>query len=626
MEGTTRHEPRFPLGKKPFGEYVADRYLRWSGFYEQYDGHTESGIPIGIKIVSAEWAPQTDRLAAASRPFSRGLVSVFDFKRLPAGDVVVITEVVSPTLREKLDAGSLPQIAAAGYLRDLAEACFAIDNQGGVLPLLSPESIAIREDGAKIDDHYLHALFPNGKVPIVLEYAPYLAPQMEQDPPTRSDILFMLGILYYEMLCGSPPFRGSSLSVIASTRTKDVEVERIPPAARPLVRRLLARDQRNRMSSLTDLLRSLDATLGRVTADGGPAPDLMEEILATPAAEAAALEEMAGPRLLPLGKNAQGLREFKRSADGGVMVLIPAGSFAMGTPEGRPEEGPPVTVEVEPFLIDKYPVTWEMFAGFHQGHDRSCDFCSQKTSLLPSRFMTTPQAARGVHDQTEFERRLASVNDAISRSKGEAIPVSFLTAAEMDAYAAAQGCELPSEAEWEYACRGAALTRYPWGDEPDPKRAWYLDGSGGLPHPVGLLSPNGYGLYDMAGNVSETCRDLFVKEIYEMISAGAASAEELTEGVTRPSPRRSMRGGSYASSAAGVSVTFRAGLAGDIRSETRGMRLSIRKSRAPDWMLSAFAEGGSETPEAGAGVPPAMSPGSAAAEAPEKAAGEETHG
>lgn len=86
---------------------------------------------------------------------------------------------------------------------------------------------------------------------------------------------------------------------------------------------------------------------------------------------------------------------------------------------------------------------------------------------------------------------------------------------------------LPTEAEWEYACRAGTTTRFYWGDDEALRNqyVWHGGNSSGEPHPVGQLKPNAFGLHDMCGNVYEYCSDWFSTNNYANVAANVSSRE-----------------------------------------------------------------------------------------------------
>ncbi|MBN2087612.1 formylglycine-generating enzyme family protein [Candidatus Peregrinibacteria bacterium] len=74
---------------------------------------------------------------------------------------------------------------------------------------------------------------------------------------------------------------------------------------------------------------------------------------------------------------------------------------------------------------------------------------------------------------------------------------------------------LPTEAEWEYACRAGTITKYYWGNEINADYCWYRGNSGNQTHPVGEKKPNAWGLHDTCGNVREWCMDYYREDYYK---------------------------------------------------------------------------------------------------------------
>ena len=127
---------------------------------------------------------------------------------------------------------------------------------------------------------------------------------------------------------------------------------------------------------------------------------------------------------------------------------------------------------------------------------------------------------------------------------------------------------LPTEAEWEYACRAGTTTTWYAGDDEGAlkEHAWFVANAGKKLHPVGQKSPNAWGLYDMHGNVWEWCQDWFRERYYT-----TSPADDPT-GAPAGSQRVN-RGGSWSAGVAGCRSAYRGGTAPEGRSENLGFRL-----------------------------------------------------
>jgi sulfatase modifying factor 1 len=222
------------------------------------------------------------------------------------------------------------------------------------------------------------------------------------------------------------------------------------------------------------------------------------------------------------------------------MARIPAGSFLMGSDDFYPEEAPARRVEVEGFWIDERPVAVADFRRFVKatGHvtvaERApdpADFPDADPALLvPGSLVFHP--TRGPVDLSDFRNWWSYLPGASwSRPEGPGSdvytraghPVTHIAHEDALAYAAWVGKALPTEAEWEYAARGGLEGAvYAWGNDPFPDgramaNTWHgefpwqhigVDGFTGT-SPVATYPANGYGLYDMTGNVWEWTVDAF---------------------------------------------------------------------------------------------------------------------
>ncbi len=220
------------------------------------------------------------------------------------------------------------------------------------------------------------------------------------------------------------------------------------------------------------------------------------------------------------------------SPDG--MVRIAGGTFAMGSADFYPEERPVHEATVEGFWIDEHPVTVAEFGRFvaatgyvtvaERMPDPSLYPGAAVEDLVPGSLVFS--APRGPVELDDVRRWWVWVPGAAwCRPEGpgsgvsgrELHPVTHVASADAEAYARWAGKELPTEAEWELAARGGLeAAAYAWGDEFAPggelrSNTWQgefpwqnllLDGYAGT-SPVDAFPPNGYGLYDVIGNVWE---------------------------------------------------------------------------------------------------------------------------
>ncbi len=234
------------------------------------------------------------------------------------------------------------------------------------------------------------------------------------------------------------------------------------------------------------------------------------------------------------------------------MVLIPAGEFLMGSPDSdtnaQSDEKPQHRVRItKPFYLGKYLVTQEQWEAIMGGN--------------PSQFKGAKNPVEAV-SWDDCQVFLGRLNEKFHRPHPDPLP-------------AGEGeFRLPTEAQWEYACRAGSTTYWHFGnsDLVLGEYAWYGNNSESKTHPVGEKKPNAWGLYDMNGNVWEWCQDWY----------GAYGAEVVTDpGGPATGSDRVYRGGSWYAPAWSCRSAYRYNdFAPGLRYFILGFRVSLVASAA----------------------------------------------
>ena len=273
--------------------------------------------------------------------------------------------------------------------------------------------------------------------------------------------------------------------------------------------------------------------------------------------------------LLRQPRQTQGFRELLRAdgeAEALTLLWIPPGRFWMGSPETEPErrdsEGPQHLVQLQGFFMSQTPITqaqWREVAGWEEGPGEQW---GREMKLDPSR----------------FQSKEGQENDEVHLLQGESNTdqrpveqVSWKDAMEFChrlSKRTGRTYTLPSEAQWEYACRAGTTTPFHFGDMISPELAnydgnyAYADGPKGIYRkqttPVGLFPANAWGLQDMHGNVWEWCLDEW-HESYEGAPSDGQAWVDVAEGEKSKESVKTklLRGGSWFSNPGGCRSAYR---------------------------------------------------------------------
>jgi formylglycine-generating enzyme required for sulfatase activity len=230
------------------------------------------------------------------------------------------------------------------------------------------------------------------------------------------------------------------------------------------------------------------------------------------------------------------------------MVPVPGGTFVMGSPQNEPgskdDERPRHKVRLAPFYLCTTETTIELFLEYYQ------------------ETMSTKKSAGRSRDDVDAITGPTPVYGDLTMGYGKKHPAVGMTWHNASTFCrwlskkTGREYRLPTEAEWEYACRAGATNIFGFGN--DPKRlaefAWYEANSDGEPHEVAGKKPNALGLYDMSGNVCEWVNDFYSPDAYRNAAkeSPTVNPQGPTDGSSRGAFYRNVhvaRGGDYSGSA-----------------------------------------------------------------------------
>jgi formylglycine-generating enzyme required for sulfatase activity len=234
------------------------------------------------------------------------------------------------------------------------------------------------------------------------------------------------------------------------------------------------------------------------------------------------------------------------------MVPIPGGKFSMGSPASeaghKADEGPQVEISIQPFWMAKTEISWAQYWTYMNMYPVFKQFEIKNMRIIDGTNVTDAVTAPTelYEPDTTYEYGDDPNMPAVTMTQYAAKQYTkWLSKLTGDQY------RLPTEAEWEYACRAGTTTPYHFGDDPSQlsEYAWYKENSEESLPPVGKKKPNPWGLYDMHGSVWEWVLDSYSEEGYQHLADKADLTAIQAIAWSDVEYPRTVRGGSWDSPA-----------------------------------------------------------------------------
>jgi formylglycine-generating enzyme required for sulfatase activity len=523
------------------GDYLLLELVAQSGMGQVYKAqHVHLKKTVAVKLI-APWLVRSSagrqrfrrEMEAVGRLDSPHIVTAFDAGEADGVDFLVMEYLDGSTLAELVRKdGPLPIPQALAYLLQAARG-LAVAHAAGIIHRdVKPANLMLAAAGTvKVLDLGL-AMLPFQEADFgdcggPIGTPAYIAPEQALDVNAvdeRTDVYGLAGTLHF-LLTGHPPYwPDQGLALLNALRDKPVPSLRAarpdcPRALDALFRRMLAKDPKDRPASMREVVTELERLQKPRRTFGWRGLIAASVVLAASALVACAFWAAGGISGEQKKDKQDEVAQPKKGAKPAIdLVRIAGGEFWMGgsdsDPRAKPTEKPRRKVKINrAFFLGKTEVTQAEY--------------EEVIGSNPSAFSAKgPNKAR-VKDLDTSKHPVESVSwlDAVRfcnrLSERHELKTYYKIDGEVVTIRGGDGYRLPTEAEWEYACRAGTTTTWSFGEKiADLKdHAWFAENSDDRTHPVAQKMANPWGLHDMYGNVPEWCWDRYDERYYAYMPA-----------------------------------------------------------------------------------------------------------
>lgn len=488
--------------------------------YEGFDASLQRKVAIKVvrsegfdpeeTVMKSRFEREALAVAGLSHP---NIVTIFDYGEFKKSPAIVMEYARGRTLKEYVDKGKPLAIKEiVSIMSQILDALTYCHKRNIIHRDIKPANMILTDDNVvKVMDFGVAHVDSSEltRTGAIIGTPSYMSPEQFSGRKVdgRSDI-FSTGVILYELLTGERPFIGASITSIMhdvvniQPRVPSKVNNRISAAFDSVIRKALAKDPDKRFQTAQEFAAALKQAFKKsVHTAAGTSIWNNYKLLAAGVLIAAIILIMIGTNLVPYLK--QVATENKppgTPADLSEMILIPKGEFIMGS-DKYTNERPLQTIYLDSYHIDRFLITNEDFSLFVEatGYRTDAEKAGYGNVRFGYRWKKVPAAHwRSPDGHTSIEGK-------------ENHPVTQVSFNDALAYCEWKGKDLPTEAQWEKAARGAEGSEYPWGiSEPDDTLANYDDIIGTTTavdqYPKGKSV---YGVYDMAGNVNQWCKDFY---------------------------------------------------------------------------------------------------------------------